>query len=458
MQPSTQVDPSELIALPALELARRVRERQTSPTAIVEAHLERIDALEPTINAFQVIRRAEALAEAERLDEHPQLTQLPLAGVPVAIKDNVDVAGLPTRHGSGATGTQAAEQDDELVRRLKAAGCVVVGKTKLPELAIWPFTESAAFGDTHNPWDPARTPGGSSGGSAAAVAAGMAALALGSDGGGSIRIPAACCGLYGLKPAPGLVPIAGGGDEHWYGLSSFGPLARTVADAATALDVLASSNAYSDPQPPARRLRIAHSARHPTIGARASTAVREALEEAVSLLAGAGHTTLKARVPYPADLAVRFGTRWLAGIAQDSERLPAAALEPRTRSMARLGRLAQRRVKPVSAGAFARRMDAWFEQYDLLITPTLAHAAVALGKWSGKGWIATALGVSSWLYTTPWNLAGLPAASLPFGLDDHGMPLALQVIGPRGSELTILELSRQLERLRPWRQLAPELA
>src|SRR5579871_2461785 len=236
----------DLTSAPAHQLAGLVQSHQVSPVEIVQAHLDRIEAIEAKVRAFQVILADQALAEALTLAERADLDQLPLAGVPVAIKDNIDVAGVPTRSGSGATPVEPARTDDELVIRLRRAGCVVIGKTQMPELAIWPFTEPAVFAATRNPWDLSRTPGGSTGGGAAAVAAGMAAIALGSDGGGSIRAPAACCGLFGIKPSPGLVPLAGGKTEHWYGMTAFGPLARSVADAALALDVLADTPIYRD--------------------------------------------------------------------------------------------------------------------------------------------------------------------------------------------------------------------
>jgi amidase len=182
-----------LTGMRAVDIARAVRERTVTPEEVIRAHLDRITAADPLIRAFQAVRADGALADAEALGRRDDLGSLPLAGVPVAVKDNIDVAGLPTRHGSAATAAAPASHDDELVRRLRQAGCIPIGKTKMPELAIWPFTEPAAFSATRNPWDLSRTPGGSTGGGAAAVAAGMAALALGSDGGGSIRIPAACC-------------------------------------------------------------------------------------------------------------------------------------------------------------------------------------------------------------------------------------------------------------------------
>src|SRR5712692_6416553 len=293
---------TDLCELTATEMARLVRDREVGPVELVRAHLERIAERDPAIAAFQVVRGDKALAEAVALAERDDLGDLPLAGVPVAIKDNVAVAGEPTRMGSAATPQAPAETDDELVARLRTAGCVVIGKTQLPELAIWPFTEPAAAPATRNPWNRGRTPGGSTGGGAAAVAAGMAALALGSDGGGSIRIPAACCGLFGIKPGPGLVPLPGGRDEHWLGLSAFGPLARTVADAAVMLDVLAGTSGYAGPKPPERPMRIAFSARHPLPGAKVTPAVIAALGEAVGLLRDAGHDLTDRSPRYPATL------------------------------------------------------------------------------------------------------------------------------------------------------------
>ncbi len=436
-------------------MAGLVRAGSVSPVGLVEAHLARIAARDPEIGAFQTVRGERALAEAAALAERADLADLPLAGVPIAVKDNVDVAGEPTRMGSAATPRAPAEADDELVARLRAAGCVVIGKTQLPELAIWPFTEPAAFAATRNPWDRSRTPGGSTGGGAASVAAGMAAAALGSDGGGSIRIPAACCGLFGIKPGPGLVPIAGGGQHHWLGLTAFGPLARTVADAAALLDVLAGTSGYRGAGQPRHPLRIAYSATHPLPGAKAAPAVLSALEDAAALLAGAGHDVAPGTPAYPATLGLRFNARWLAGIAQDASRLDRGALEPRTRAMVRLGNRLVSRTKPASADPFARQAAGFFGDRDVLMTPTLTRPPVAVGAWSGRGWVRTMLGVATWVYTPPWNIAGLPAASVPFGRDDDGLPIGIQLIGPAGSEATLLGLAAQIERLRPWRRLAP---
>jgi len=452
-EPATAAE--QLCALSALEMADLVRRREVSPVELIQAQLDRIDAVEPHINAFQLVRAEAALREASKLAGRRQLAELPLAGVPVAIKDNVAVAGEPTRLGSAATSQAPAAADDRLVSRLRAAGCVVIGKTQLPELAIWPFTESAAFGATHNPWDLRRTPGGSTGGGAAAVVAGMAALALGSDGGGSIRIPAACCGAFGFKPGRGLVPVAGGLTEHWFGLTEFGPIARTVADAAMMLDVLTGRTTYRDPRPLEQPIRIAFSDQHPLPGAKAGPRVAIELDDVAAMLRNSGHSLVKESPPYPLTLGLRFNARWLSGIAQDAADLDIDALEPRTRQMVKLGRFFSRRTRSASADGFGRRMARWFADYDALITPTLTGGADRIGAWDGVGWAKTMLGVANQIYTPPWNMAGLPAASMPFGHDDDGLPIGIQLVGPAGSEARLLGLAAQIEELRPWPKLAP---
>jgi amidase len=291
----------------------------------------------------------------------------------------------------------------------------------------------------------------------------MAALALGSDGGGSIRIPAACCGVVGLKPGPGVVPLAGGADSHWYGLTEFGPLARTVGDTAAALDVLSGTAAHAGPAAADRPLRIAYSAAAAAFGARLDPSVRAAVEDTAGALREAGHQLVRARPPIPANLGLRFMPRWLAGIAQDAAGLPAGALEERTAKMARRGERMSRKVKPASADPFAARAARWISGFDALIMPTLARPAVPIGTWAGKGWFPTALSVGNWLCTTPWNLAGLPAISVPAPASPapaslapaSGLPAGVQIVAPAGGEGIILAIAAELERLRPWPQLAP---
>lgn len=440
-----------LTALGARELAALVRAGAASAEEIARAHLARIDALEPRLGAYQVVDGEQALRDARGVDGDAGRRAGPLAGVPVAVKDNFDVAGYPTRVGSAATSDRPATRDDELVRRLRGAGAFVIGKTRLPELAIWPFTESAAFGTTRNPWAPERSAGGSTGGGAAAVAARMATLALGTDGGGSIRVPAACCGIFGYKPAPGVVPLPGTAASHWYGLSVPGPLARSPDDAALMLDVLADRVPRPPLSPPPRALRVALSTRAVLVGGRVDAEVIAATEDAARRLAGAGHRVVPADPPYPADAALRFGRRWLPGIAEDADGLDPALLEPRTRAMATAGGLVRRLglATPVQREPLARRMEAWFGSYDLLVMPTLAAPPVPHGRWDG-GWLATTLGVGRWILTPPWNLVGFPAASVPVALSRERLPLAVQLVAPPTGAETILAAAHQLAALMPF--------
>src|SRR5215216_1669808 len=247
----------------AVGIAAAVKAGRVSPTEVLEEHLERIAALDGRLGAFRLVRAEEVRAEARALEGRDDLGRLPLAGVPVAIKDNLDLAGCPTRNGSAATSPEPAAADDELVRRLREAGALLVGKTSVPELCLWPFTESEAFGVARNPWSLDHTPGGSSGGSAAAVASAMVPVALAADGAGSIRMPASNCGLVGIKPGPGVVPFPPDGLSTWARMSEFGPLATTVADLGLALDVLAGGDAYRAVARPDRPLRVGGAARPP---------------------------------------------------------------------------------------------------------------------------------------------------------------------------------------------------
>ncbi len=442
-----------LTRLPATEMARLVRSRTLDPVELLEASLRRIDALEPRLHAFVAVLERSARDQAERLRDRSDLESLPLAGVPVAVKDNIEIAGEPTTYGSRATSEAPAAEDSIMVRRLRDAGAVIVGRTVMPELAIWPFTEPDAFAAPRNPWNLDRTPGGSSGGSAVAVAARMAALAVGSDGGGSIRVPAACCGIVGVKPAPGRVPLPDGNSEHWHGLTAFGPLARNVTDAALLLDVLADSHSYRDPVAATSGLRIAISTRHPVLGVRPSREIRDVLSSTANALAAAGHTVATADPRYPM-LPTQFTSRWLAGIAQDATHVDMARSEPRTAAMVRRGRRVQRNVRPASESRFAKYIQGWLSGCDVLITPVLSSPPVPIGTWGGRGWLSTMLGVGRWIYTSMWNVAGVAAVAIPAGITGDGLPLGVQLIGPAGSESLLLSVAAQLEQANPW-PLAP---
>src|SRR4051794_27730497 len=280
----------------ARQIARAVRRGDTTATQAVADHLDRIAISDVSLNAFRLVRAGEAMTEAEKVDDQEDLANLPLAGVPVAVKENTAVAGLPTWSGSAAVRSAVAESDHEVVRRLRGAGAVVVGVTRMPEMGLWAVTDDEN-GATRNPWDRDRTPGGSSGGSAAAVAAGLVPVAQGNDGLGSIRIPAACCGLIGLKPGRGVVP-SDLGTNDWYGLAENGMLATTVSDAALGFSVLAGRDPVKLVEPD--KLRIGVSTRSPIAGVRPDQPNLEAVTSASKLLVRAGHDTLAANPRYPA--------------------------------------------------------------------------------------------------------------------------------------------------------------
>ncbi|WP_216906289.1 amidase [Nocardia noduli] len=436
-----------------------------SVTELVEATLERIDRASE-LGAFIRVLREQARAEAAARDrQRVDGTELgPLHGIPVAVKDEIDVAGVVTTFGTRANRTPAAA-DAEMVRRLRAAGAVIIGKTAMPEFGQWPFTESSTYGITRNPWDPTRSTGGSSGGSAAAVAAGLVPVALGGDGGGSIRIPAACCGLFGLKPQRGRVPVAP--HEHlWWALGVAGPLTRSVLDSAIVYDVIrggAPADRFSAPDPimsfeeAARRtdrvLRIGYSTRSPVPMVKLDPEHRRAVEETAALLAGLGHTVFEVDPDYP-DPTPAFFPQFFGGVRAEAESVEyPELLERRTRETLRLGAWARRGVveRAIRKGeALTRKVDRLFDECDLLLTPTLAIRPPAVGVLDGLGSVRAQLAAIPMVaYTGLWNVTGNPAASVPTGVAADGLPLSVQLIGPANGETTILSAAAQLERERP---------
>lgn len=279
---------TEWLGRQATEIATAVRAGEVTARAVVAEHLARIRAIDGELGAFRVVREQRALAEADVVDARADRADLPLAGVPLAVKDNTAVAGEAARCGSAATPDEPAAADHEVVRRLRAAGAVVVGLSSMPELGLFPMDDSV-YGIARNPWRPERTPGGSSGGAAVAVAAGMVPVAQGNDGLGSIRIPAACCGLFGLKPGPGVLPPPFEQGNPWFGLAEHGPLATTVADAALLLAVMAGRPEWAEVAVPDRPLRVAVSTRPPVAGLPVDREYQAAARAAGKALADAGH-------------------------------------------------------------------------------------------------------------------------------------------------------------------------
>lgn len=454
------------------EQARKLKEGQTTSVELVRAALRRIESSQPTLNAFRHVRTESALAEAEDADRRLAAGgTAPLLGVPLAVKDDTDVAGLPTHF--GCRGERApAVADGEAVRRLRAAGAVVVGKTNSCELGQWPFTEGPAFGATRNPWSPDHTPGGSSGGSAAAVAAGLVPAALGSDGGGSIRIPAAWTHLVGIKPQRGRVSLHPHTDA-FHGLTVNGPLARTVADAALLLDAVQGSHPEDlhrpdaiDASAAARRepglLRIALAWRPPLTlsGARPHPEVRRAVADLAETLARLGHHVEEARPRYGL-MGLGFVSRGTAGVAEFAALHPEPALlDPRTRTALRNGRLLSGPVVRAARAREARqhrRVGALFDRYDVLLTPTTAAPPPRIGTFDGlSAWRTNAAMAAVCPYAWPWNVLGWPGVNVPAGFTSDGLPVGAQLLGPEGTEEPLISLAAQLEADRRWYERCPD--
>ena len=462
------MDATELTYAGAAEQARLIRDGDVSSREVVEATLQRIDRLNPLLSAYRVVFAERALAEAGQADARRSSGQeRPLLGVPVAIKDDTDVAGATTAWGSLATSSQPARVDADVVTRLRAAGAIVIGKTQTPELTIWPFTETLAFGATRNPWNTDYTPGGSSGGSGAAMAAGLCGVAMGSDGAGSIRIPASFCGLFGLKPQRDRIPLGPNHHDAWHGLTVYGPLARRVADAAIFMDATADDRpeggfaaALDEPLAP---LRIALSVKPPP-GAitRLGGEQQRALKESADLLRALGHQVTELEIDYGPAAFLNLLARYLRGASDDADGVPhPERLERRTRGMQRLGHLisdTQLAKARAAEATVAQRINAIFEQVDVLLMPGPAGPPFEIGALHGRGALWTLNTAAARVpYYGAWNAIGQPAASVPAGFGAHGLPLSVQLAGKPGDDVTLLRLAAQMETARPWADARPAL-
>jgi amidase len=457
------------------EQADLLASREASSAELVEAALSAIEATQATLNAFCCVCGEEARRDAAEADRRLAAGErAPLLGVPMAIKDDTDLAGYPTAF--GCPGSFAPkEADSESVRRLRIAGAVIVGKTTTPELGQWPITEGPTFVVTRNPWSLDHTPGGSSGGSAAAVAAGVVGAALGSDGLGSIRVPAAWTHLVGIKPQRGRVstwPYV----DPFHGLAVAGPLARTVEDAALLLDA-ASGNHPADrdrPPPPVepfaaaarradpgRRLRIAVSFKIPfaPVRRRLDPAIRAAVERLGQALAAMGHEVEYAEPVYG---IVGLGVlpRAIAGLLPWIESAPdRSALDHRTREAARTARwLAAPMVRAarVLERPAARQVGAIFRRYDVILTPTTARGPMRVGSIDGlSSWETDQLMTAYCPYTWPWNVLGWPGVNVPAGLIEDGLPVGAQLLGPANSEPLLIALAAALEQMERWPERWP---
>jgi amidase len=470
---------SDLLFRPASELAGLVHSGELSARELVQASLDRIDALNPELNAFVDVFHEDALATADRVGPGDQR---PFAGVPIAIKNNRAIAGRRLTFAADFFGDWEAPYDHNVVRRLREAGFVVVGSTTLPEWGILPWTNTKRFGPTRNPWDPARTSGGSSGGSATAVAAGMVPIAHANDGGGSTRIPAACCGLVGLKPQRNRISLAPEITESF--LAVDGVLTRTVHDTAMALDVLAGYETGDGSwAPPPGEPFAAAAARtpqqvrvavvtNPPIDAPLDTARVDAVHEAGRVLEALGHHVEEAEAPWRDDTLVTAFTALFAPLVmmQVAFGRIVHGREPTQEEMEPISWTLWELVGGMSAldshlatarlQLFARRLLSWMAQYDVVVAPSLAEAPVLLDEVDWRtddpmGLFERSAAFTP--YTAVANVTGQPAISVP--LTEHeGLPVGVQLFGRPAGEADLLAIATALEAARPWAQRQPQLA
>jgi amidase len=440
----------DIVAAGPIAQAAAMRAGDMSSRELTEATLQALERENPKLNAIVEVLADEALAQAEDADRRrAQGEDGTLLGVPIAVKNEHDIVGHITAQGSRAI-THVASADDELVQQFRAAGMPMVATTTLPELAAFGFTESDAYGVTRNPHDLDRTPGGSSGGSAALVAAGAVGIATASDGAGSIRIPAACCGLPGFKPTQGRMPSSGG----WYDMSTQGCLTRRLADAAVYLDTFGDFDGelqMAAAQPPGE-LRIGVTTTGAAAGRMApiDPAVHAAVRRAADVLTGLGHDVREVDLKYGA-AAKALTARYLGGIRQSTTEVDDPMLLQRnTRGMAAVGRAFPEPAIRAATRAGHRWGATVHDQLevDVLLTPVMTGVAPEVGRFGGRNGLRTILAMNAYYpYTAQWNHAGLPAVSMPAGTDDGGRPLAVQLIGRRRGDAALMALAAQAESL-----------
>jgi amidase len=462
------MDAAELAYAGVARHAELLAAGEVSSRELVELFLRRIERYNGVLNAFRVVLGERALMEADQADARRRAgagagegtgAQRALLGVPMAVKDDMELAGEVTALGTRGYGAPASA-DSEVVRRLRAAGAVVVGKTNVPELCAFPWTESPTWGMTRNPWNVERTPGGSSGGSGAAVAAGLVGAALGSDGAGSIRYPAAYCGLFGLKGQRGRVPTAPH-EDAFRGLGVYGVLTRTVADTALVYDVIADrpqgEGAAGWLAPPGRALRVAVATNLPPSPlTRLHPDNAAAVAETAELLRGLGHEVRERTVDWgPLAPPLELNILFLAALHEEASRLEhPERLERRMRAIVRMGGVLGTGAAQWARGrerAYRERLNAALADSDVLLTPVTPAPPPQVGAYEGRGWLWTLLGAGATAaYASPWNVTGQPAASVPAGFGEGGLPRAVQLVAPPDREATLVSLAAQIEAARPW--------
>lgn len=472
---------ADIAFMPATELASAIRARRISPVEVVRATLARIERSQPELNAFITVAAEQAMAQARQAEAAVQRGDSlgPLHGVPVAVKDLVPTAGIRTTWGSLIFRDHVPDTDAVVVARLKQAGAIIVGKTTTPEFGQQCLTQAPLFGRTRNAWRADRAAGGSSGGSAVAVAAGLVPLAVATDGGGSTRIPAACNGVVGFKQGLGVVPQEYAQDGFG-NISYVTPMARTVADTALMLQVMAGPElrdplTTARPQPDfmeavqmAGDLRGLRVAWRPRLGNSAVAAsVLRACAEALATLAGLGATVDEVGGDFTNPEAIWFVNNGAYRMAQFGHHLRQHRAIMCPTFVRQLDRVASYSAAELYAAIFERtrlyrQVQGWFEAADIIAMPTLSRSAVPIdqdffGPIDIDNQSVENIRASWYPYTMPFNLTGNPAISLPCGFDDAGMPLAIQLVARPGEDAALLRLAASFERAQPWAAMRPDL-
>ena len=468
------MNPVDLAFLPALEQAKLIRNREISPLELTEVYLERIQRLNPQLGAYVSVMADQALVDAraktEHLAENPEDLP-PLFGVSVSVKDLNPVEGVACAYGIKAACDRIADHDDLIVRKLRQAGLIILGKTATSQLGSLPYTEPPGFAPARNPWNLDYTPGGSSGGGAAALAAGLCSISQGSDGGGSLRGPAFCCGLVGMKAARGRISFAPVG-ERLNGLAINGPLGRTVADTAVLLDVLSGYEVgdpywLAEPEKPflestqqnTNPLRIGYATRLEPVGEAASPC-RQAVYETVQRLEELGHHAEEVEFPDLTDLIEPFTVVWQCVIAEVG--IPWIVLE-------KMNRWLYWRAWRINSGAYlravsrlqqvARQIVEFCYPFDVLVLPVYMHPAIKVGEWKQLRSPQILKNVIDWVAPCPpFNASGQPAMAIPTGFGPNGLPLGVQLVGRPAEEATLLSLAAQLEAGASWHHQRPGIA
>ena len=459
----------------ALDLAALIRTKQVSPVEVADRVLARLETLNPRLNAFCFVA-AETARAAAREAEIAVMKGEPLGllhGVPFSVKDVLDTRGIPTTHGSRLFADGIPDRDAVAVARLRAGGAVILGKTATSEFGHKAITESPLFGITRNPWNLEYTPGGSSGGAAAAVASGLGPIALGTDGGGSVRIPAAFCGVFGFKPSYGRVPVYPA-SPGWSHVSHVGPIARTVRDAAAVLDVIAGDDDRDRHSLPGtagpylgacddnvKGLHVAWSADlgYAAVAPEVRTLCENAAAEFESL--GCHVEVVSPGWENPEDcfstlLAAQFYAAWSDRLPDDEPLMDRSLVKFIRKGGAVSAR--QYLVAAAAVEAYWEEVRGFLERFDLLLTPTVAVAPFPAEERPPREIDGEAVSALGWMpFTYPFNLTGQPAASVPVGVADTGLPVGLQIVGRRHADRTVLAAARAFEAACPWSERRPLL-